>query len=340
MSHPRIRSIILLLALGGFIFAGCAPSANIVHDVNGWNGTPHEVSVTGMEGGGPPDASPPASAAAGATGAVFASTIPFEGAARQAFQAAGGEAHLMVYQSQIDPDDNGRLNEAKLRGWILKNVPSGYDGVVWLDWEGTWMDAFKSSDPSVVAAAVSEGTHAMTMARALRPNAKWGFYGLPPRLYWQRTDPSWRASAENCRALFKHVDVVGVSVYDFYADADNPGGGSGDQAYVADNVRLALDVAPPNVDVWFFVIETYHDSNAKRRGQYIPDDEWTAHTLAGLGVRQNGRAARGVVWWGSQYNGLRAGKIPPADGLSAAAWLDRHLTQRIETMDRAVRTGR
>jgi hypothetical protein len=250
----------------------------------------------------------------------------------------GGRKSYLIIQHFIDADHDGTPDMARLRegvSWIPVQEPV----FACLDWE-TPVHEWLKQDPASPQFQQALATMIMVVreARRLRPNARWGYYGLPLRDYWTR-DQKWRDRAAALAPLIAEVDAVYPSVYDFYRDGldSTP---ERDHAYVRENVALALEIAGER-PVLAYVMVRYHESNKKAANARIGAEELIAHVRAVFEAEYQGRRAAGVVWWGAETwhvgqgrlrDGMRPGETP-------RAYLDRIHQETARTLAVAVYGG-
>ena len=110
------------------------------------------------------------------------------------------------------------------------------------------------------------------IARNYSPNAKFGFYGIPPAsTYWRTQDAGggqyteWLDVNRELLALASMVDFILPSLYTFY---DDP---IGWRRYAVATIREARLYSKP---VYPFLWFEYHDSNKLLAGKEITESSW------------------------------------------------------------------
>jgi hypothetical protein len=156
-----------------------------------------------------------------------------------------------------------------------------------------------------------------------------GFYGIPPiRDYWRAVKGpdspeyrAWQAQNDLWTPLARESDAIFPSLYTFYDDM------AGWETYAIANLREARRVSGGK-PVYAFLCPTYHDSNRKLAGQFLPFAMWkrqleivTSH--ADGAVIWGGWQAKppGPAWWDERAEWWQATKefvsaqrpCPPAD---------------------------
>ncbi len=289
-----------------------------------------------LGGGADPDAGGDGGATAG--GGKLYTTMDLTGEAIETAARVNLRQVPIIYQSYIDPGNHGALDADRLRKRIAAKVPANYTGPALLNWEGVWLDRLKELGTANHTKSVVEGVKALQVARATRPQAQWGIYALPFRRYWDRENPEWDAWAEGMAPILDAADFIAPSIYDFYEDERDPKGRQWDRAYVQANVRHALQHARGK-PVYPVIWHRWHNSNARRGGEVVPDDEWAAHADAALTAEWNGRRPAGVIWWGGDDHAARTGNIVDVDriptGLTPQKYVDRLLAHKAAVLAEA-----
>ena len=149
--------------------------------------------------------------------------------------------------------------------------------------------------PAVRAASISKLLRVADLARRLRPQAKFGFYGLPPAItYWPLVTDSpadyadWVQSNQLLGPLAERVDYIFPSLYTFYRDR------KGWLTYADATLRAARQYGKP---VYPFLWFNYHDSNRLLRDREIDPEAWTEE------LRFCRDHADGLVLWGGYQQG-------------------------------------
>jgi hypothetical protein len=261
------------------------------------------------------------------------------------YPSVGAEDGLVVYQGVFDADGDGVADPgaaAAVAAYLEAVAPPGATAPVCLDWEAETMTTLHeaATDGPAFGAAVDAFVGFLAEVRALRPDLRFGYYGLPLRRYWDRDD-GWRARNDAIAPIIDQSDVLFVSVYDFYGDEES--GTEADSAYVRENVAEALRLAGGR-PVLPYVWHRYHDSNATLGGRLIGEDEFRRHVGAIFEAEHRGARAAGMVWWGadryfaasgaSPWDEVFAAEIPPGSDLDE--WLDALHAERLQWLAEAL----
>ena len=207
----------------------------------------------------------------------------------------------LIIEKSIYRGNPLKVNEVNLTKTINNIYPNkSQKGICALDWEGKALEILEKSDPDSAEfkTMLAEYIKALKIAKRLRPNIKWGYYGIPVQNYWNRDDTWKNRSLKVLLPLFKESDIIFPSVYDFYEDGVRSR--EQDAEYVNDNVVLALEIGTRlNKPVMPFVWHRYHNSNKKKGFSLIPPDEFKSHVDAALKANFQNKHVKAIVWWGA-----------------------------------------
>jgi hypothetical protein len=192
----------------------------------------------------------------------------------------------------IDPVDNGCIDTQSLRKNIEKVIPDpNATGIAILDWEGKAMHLLSTVPVKDLRfnEIIEEYIKMIEMAKALRPQIKWGIYALPFRSYWNRNE-DWRNRSFLLKSLLSHCDVITPSVYNLYTNLKYK---YTNKLYLLDNVSLALNIGNMlNKPVLPFV--THRWPNLK----IIPKEEFADYIDKLFKIQYSGKHIDGIIWWG------------------------------------------
>lgn len=202
----------------------------------------------------------------------------------------------IVYQNFIDPDHDNKLNLAIFQKRIQALFPKkSAQGMGVIDWEVKDFDRLPGNSVKF-GQLVSEYRKAIRAAKKLRPNVKWGFYGLPFRKYMSY-NADWRGRNMKLIPILKDCDFIAPSLYFFFPDSVRA---KDNQDYITNNVSLALQIGSQiKKPVYPFIWNRWHDSNKKYGLQLIPLQEFKKHVKHILSVDYNGEKVAGAIWWGA-----------------------------------------
>jgi hypothetical protein len=204
-----------------------------------------------------------------------------------------------VFTISINGNSFEQLNMAKITADIKSKFPADSDsGLAALDWEGNAMALLKSSpaESPEFKSALSSYLMLLKAVKALRPNVKWGFYGIPFTTYYKRE--SLKSDNDKIKPLLSQCDVFFPSAYIFYKEGTVASGDN--EAYAKDNILSALMQAKSlSKPVIPFIWHRYHDSNKTIGLQLVPMNDFMRYINTILSVNYNGYKVAGLVWWGA-----------------------------------------
>jgi len=219
---------------------------------------------------------------------------------------------VLINGGAIDVLNDNNVQKSKIITALNNAVPNKEsDALIVIDIEGEKMKKLKSAKKAgEVDRILQYYIDVYKFAKKYRPNATIGFYGFPWRDYWHRNE-KWRKSNNTLLPLFKEVDAIFPSVYDFYVD-DVDVSKKSDSLYVSDNIKESLRIASSfDKPVYPFIWHRYHVSNKKKSRQFIPKQEFQNHIEAIITAEYEGKFVEGIVWWSSEryyYNVSSRGK--------------------------------
>jgi hypothetical protein len=207
----------------------------------------------------------------------------------------------LINMGFVDVNNMAIVDEQRLKSQILALFPTKTEKKFGMfDWEGLALESLVNlpeSSPEYKR-VFGEFIKAYRIAKKLRPNVKFGFYGLPFAAYWTR-DKNWRSTNFKLVPLFREFDVIFPCIYDFYLDSNPFAGKALDSLYVSENVELALELASLVKKPLYPVINHRWQSSDEKCFQcLIPLDEFISHANSALAANFKGTKVNGLVWWG------------------------------------------
>ncbi|MFO0718491.1 MAG: peptidoglycan-binding protein [Candidatus Paceibacterota bacterium] len=204
---------------------------------------------------------------------------------------------------------DGTVNLTTLRKLIegelgYPAVPTNFTGYAVLDIEDPYF-AWLHESPSTqhFQYAQSEMLKALNYAKQLRPNAKWGYYGIP-NFPIHFTGGSWADASDSAKsaeiekifaptALLDAVDFYAPSIYSPYPDASTP-------SYLVEKEKArnkeAVKQSIPRSNgkpIFTYISDRFWNSNPVYNYKSMPYQEFKNKQFIGM---QNG--ADGVFLWG------------------------------------------
>jgi len=218
---------------------------------------------------------------------------------------------------QKDVSKNGMTLDSDLfQKNILNRVSSGQKGIAIIDWEGLAFDALTSSDERKASAVVSEFIKALELAKQLRPNLQWGFYGLPIRTF-KGDNRNWRNINTRLAPIFRRSDIIAPSLYMYNSNPkvynlNSPQAekGAGDYLYL--NLDYALELGSTyNKDVYPFIWHKRNSGDRQEALSLIPIDTFGTYVKMINSRSAFGKKIKGVIWWdNAKYYYLNRNKYP------------------------------
>ncbi len=201
----------------------------------------------------------------------------------------------IIYEESIDPEHDGVLNADLLKQKVEMLFPDqNQKGFGCLDWETPVLDIlyFQKEGSDRV---VEEMLKALQLVQTMRPNMKWGYYGLNRQEYYKR-DFDWAQRSRNFLPLIEACDVNYPSIYLFYPEAVN--GRDFELSYARENTSLNLNFCfEKKIPVVPFVWHRWHDGDKKYGMQSISPTEFRRHVSAILDERFKGDGVSGIALW-------------------------------------------
>lgn len=227
-----------------------------------------------------------------------------------------------VYTFNIVGGSYDAVDQQKLIADIQKRYPGVSDsGIAALDWEGKMIGTLvnsRSDDPEFNK-TLNSYINILKMAKALRPNVKWGYYAVPFSRFYGRSKLG--EDLRRIEPLLNECDVFFPSFYESYKDGsierdDN-------EHFANENLNAILRVAQRmDKPVLPFVWYRYHVSNKNIGLQLIPGDEFEKYLNAILSVNYNGKKVSGVVCWSADTYYFRIKSKPLISEMSASGSQD------------------
>ncbi len=206
-------------------------------------------------------------------------------------------ASFTVPADAWDADGDGIYDDDTHFQFRLKQmIPSDYEGPVALNWEGPMLEALSDPDSKEHAASLAQFILVIQKAKKFRPNAKYGFVGLPVGRYFDR-DETWYAQAEATQPIFDESQCLFPLAYDGAKDGatNDP---DMDLEVTTDCVSLALRHAAGK-PVYPYIHHRWATSDPQWGFRLIPKEEFMANIGAVFAADFEGDKPDGIVWWGA-----------------------------------------
>lgn len=202
--------------------------------------------------------------------------------------------------------DEHAFSTGKLYGFdkkkLYENITTLYPtkletGYCYIDLESPYIDALINDEPSSRSfnESLSYFIKIISEAKKIRPNIKWGFYGIPFSTYWDLHKDFFK-KYEKLKPLLQVSDVLFPSMYFFYSD-EEPNGFM-NKKFVIKNTQELIKVAIEySIPVFPFIMERYHPSNQRIGYEKIPEYEFLKYMRVMLSESVQGNKIDGIVWW-------------------------------------------
>ena len=156
-----------------------------------------------------------------------------------------------VYNGAVDWYNDDEYTESdleKFEEWLDNNIPYEYTGPICLDMEGNWWPQFDwvgtQEQMDVILDFYIEG---LEYAQAMRPNAKFGYWGLPKK---NQTGPNY--TGPSIERLLRACGAIFPDTYE-----DNPGGN--DASRLERHIERAMEMVDGRVPVHVQMSPRYRD---------------------------------------------------------------------------------
>lgn len=221
----------------------------------------------------------------------------------------------IFYQKEVTKDGLN-LDVRMFKEYIEKRTTINSKGIAIIDWEGLAFKALSGSSDEKAEIIIQQFIKAIKIAKQLRPNLKWGFYGLPVRTF-NGNNANWRKINARLLPIFMEVDIIAPSLYIYNASPKVYNvkfpvteRGSGDHLYV--NLDYALKLAEQyNKEVYPFIWHKRNSGKSNEALSLIPIDIFKNYYKMIISRISSGRKVNGVIWWDSQkYYYLNRKKYP------------------------------
>ena len=164
---------------------------------------------------------------------------------------------------------------ASFEAWLDEHVPEHYTGPVVLDMEGEWWAEMSVANPEQMEEIMDFFIQGLEYASAIRPNAKFGYWGLPKKHmttdYY--TGPSMARLLQASGAIFPDS-------YETNPDRN-------DSNRLRRHVERCIELVQGEVPVYVQMCPRFRDEETGQWRHYFHDDEF---------LRDQGRASLDARW--------------------------------------------
>lgn len=194
-------------------------------------------------------------------------TAPHQGIQTIEYTESVGILRLPIkYYGGVDANADGIINETdieKFKAWVATHIPEGYSGPIGLDYEKPFWEELRAETISQKRLQEIEAVYVqgLKIAKATRPNAFWGYYGLPTR---RNTTAAWQNQGLSLEPIIANSGVVFPSIYNCNRGKDRT-------KDVKRQVSVVLKEAAGRMPVYAFVTPRYCGEGGDR-SLFVPDD--------------------------------------------------------------------
>ena len=254
------------------------------------------------------------------------------------FADAGANITYILMQNRIGA--GGHVDEALLRASLVKHIPEG-EVYACLDMEKEYLSAVMDNPVGSAAyeAGVDEYIKAMTIAREVRPKAKWTWWAFPWQIKW--THDTMKAFhvltpqeyEREAAYVMRHTrlndlpDWFTPDGYDFWL---HPPDTEEHRRIQQSSLKAKLDFTRRIAGDKPILVSTSHRRHVSAGFDLHPIDDWRIDQVdVSL---QNG--ADGVVWWGQDAWYFSEGQIPDVipSGMNHYQYFDKLARDRFECL--------
>jgi len=200
------------------------------------------------------------------------------------------------YYGGVDSNVDGKIEEEEIlqfTKWVEQHIPINYDGPVVMDYEKPWWEELRRETITKdrLDALMKPYVKGLKVARTLRPNAKWGYYGIPTR---RNTSKNWLDQGHSLEPIFSNSQALFPAIYDCNRGADR-------NKEIGNQITTSLKQAAGRMPVYAFVNPRYCGEGGDR-SLFVPDELFLqrANTaLKSFWIDDQGKQHRikGLVLW-------------------------------------------
>jgi hypothetical protein len=159
--------------------------------------------------------------------------------------------------------------------WLDQHVAMDYSGPVVLDMEGEWWEEMSSASPRRMEEIIDFYIQGLEYAKAMRPNAKFGYWGLPKK--HMTTD---HYAGPSMTRLLKASGAIFPDSYE-----DNPGRDDSDR--LRRHVERCVELVEGDIPVYVQMFPRFRNQETRRWEYYFQNDEF---------IRDQVRASLDAKW--------------------------------------------
>ena len=201
---------------------------------------------------------------------------------------------------QVDFTTRENFDIKKFINSVNSKIPKvGNSGYAVLDWEGEKEMALnQQKDPNEFLKAKNDFINAIKMAKKLRPNMKWSFYGFPTTNFWS-PDVKWENRNNRLHDLFVQMDFFAPSLYLFYPPMQLSSVMT--KNYLRKNLAFSFRLSKKyKKEVIPFIWHRYHPSNDKYGLKQVYENDFRHYVETLFHYSSDGINVQRVIWWNAE----------------------------------------
>ena len=216
-----------------------------------------------------------------------------QGAQTRSWNAENGVAVLPFSYGGMDYNSDNQVTAQDLvnfQAWLEETIPADYDGPVVLDMEGQWWQDMYHATQVEMDEIIEIYIQGLEFAETVRPNAKFGYWGLPKK---SMTHPNYQYG--NVDRLLKRSGAIFPETYDNNPGVDN-------STMVQNHIATCIEIVEGQVPVYAQLFPRFrdeelggwrhfHENEEVLNDQAQPaldarwtDDDGNTHRVAGIAL--------------------------------------------------------
>lgn len=216
------------------------------------------------------------------------------------------EAIILYQDDFVTHDSKQNYNEGLLKKSINKRIPDkNYSGIALLDWEGSKARILYGSQnisKKKFNEVLQEFVSAIRMAKKLRPNVKWSYYGFPVRTSNAISYDKWTKQMLALKSLYKEMDYICPNLYMFIR-SDTKKYNEDINQHLAFSLRIGKELGK---EVFPLVWNRYQTNS-----ELIPLNVFNSHISKISKISYANKKINGLIWWNSEeFNYIRRERYP------------------------------
>lgn len=204
------------------------------------------------------------------------------------------EKIYFFYQPEFAP--NNSFKKSLFISNIISKIPDkNQNGFAIIDWEAEGFSELTNQTSKKYKNYILQYLEVLKIAKSIRPNVKWAFYGFPIRSFW-KTDSNWRQRSLNLSKLYSAQDFIAPSIYLFYLKREVTE--KNQINYLESNTKLALEIGNKyKKPVYPVVWQRIHNSNVNSGHKNIDIEYFDFYISTILKQSLNDKTVDGLIWW-------------------------------------------